>query len=428
MAVKARRTQITVKDTSASLAAANKIFEIDTIIIESDTSVSKRADGVTAYNSLTDITGEKVFTQAEKTKLTGIATGATANSTDAQLRDRSLHTGNMPATNVTESSAKRFVTDTEKGVWNAKQAALVSGSNIKTINSTSLLGSTNITLAPLVGNLVPEVNLPPFELMDRVNPEYLTAVGADPATSLLSLEWSAMDSLIRGGYSAIIPVFASSAPTVINLSSPTVSGLSARFVDPLVWWGQQSRHGYVTTAVTQDRSLLRIGTTMLFMPIGFRVKSSFVMGDANAGKNFFQGMLGTASDIGSPVILGTSNLAMIAIGIDPTDTTLRIFTNDASTSTPTKLDLGINYPMNTSMTDVYEWELWVKAGIRTLNYKVVRKNYSTGAIVNQTTGTITTNLPLDTRSMGFHSYLSNNNTLTIMTAETGITSFRRLNP
>jgi hemin uptake protein HemP len=32
--------------------------------------------------------------------------------------------------------------------WNAKQAALVSGTNIKTVNSTSLLGSGNITVIP----------------------------------------------------------------------------------------------------------------------------------------------------------------------------------------------------------------------------------------------------------------------------------------
>lgn len=33
------------------------------------------------------------YTSAEKTKLSGIATGATANATDAQLRDRATHTG-----------------------------------------------------------------------------------------------------------------------------------------------------------------------------------------------------------------------------------------------------------------------------------------------------------------------------------------------
>jgi hypothetical protein len=38
---------------------------------------------------------------AAKTKLDGIATGATANSTDAQLRDRSTHTGTQAASTIT---------------------------------------------------------------------------------------------------------------------------------------------------------------------------------------------------------------------------------------------------------------------------------------------------------------------------------------
>lgn len=43
-------------------------------------------------------------------------------------------------------STHRLVTDTEKSTWNGKQDALVSGTNIKTINSTSLLGSGNISV------------------------------------------------------------------------------------------------------------------------------------------------------------------------------------------------------------------------------------------------------------------------------------------
>lgn len=41
------------------------------------------------------------YTSAEKTKLSGIATSATANATDAQLRDRSTHTGTQAISTVT---------------------------------------------------------------------------------------------------------------------------------------------------------------------------------------------------------------------------------------------------------------------------------------------------------------------------------------
>lgn len=41
------------------------------------------------------------YTTAEKTKLSGIASGATANATDAQLRDRATHTGTQAISTVT---------------------------------------------------------------------------------------------------------------------------------------------------------------------------------------------------------------------------------------------------------------------------------------------------------------------------------------
>lgn len=80
---------------------------------------------------LTDVN----FTAALNTKLAGIATGATANATDAQLRDRSTHTGVQPASSITEDATHRFVTDTEKSAWNAKLDA----------TSPALLGSPTTT-------------------------------------------------------------------------------------------------------------------------------------------------------------------------------------------------------------------------------------------------------------------------------------------
>ena len=77
------------------------------------------------------------FTTALNTKLTGIATGATANSTDAQLRDRSTHTGTQATSTITGL-------DTALA---GKQATLVSATNIKTVNGVSLLGSGDIVIA-----------------------------------------------------------------------------------------------------------------------------------------------------------------------------------------------------------------------------------------------------------------------------------------
>ena len=58
---------------------------------------------VTASGTLTISygTGFQGYTAAESVKLAGIATGATANATDAALRDRATHTGTQPHTTIT---------------------------------------------------------------------------------------------------------------------------------------------------------------------------------------------------------------------------------------------------------------------------------------------------------------------------------------
>ena len=120
------------------------------------------------------------MTGADKTKLDGVATGATANATNAELRDRSTHTGSQAASTISDfastvratvltglslaSGAAITAADSALVAWGklqkqitdlvaavgGKQDALVSGTNIKTLNGSSLLGPGNIavTAAP----------------------------------------------------------------------------------------------------------------------------------------------------------------------------------------------------------------------------------------------------------------------------------------
>jgi hypothetical protein len=118
------------------------------------------------------------MTGADKTKLDGVATGATANATNAELRDRSTHTGTQTASTISDfaetvratvltglslaSGAAITATDSALIAWGklqkqitdlvaavgGKQDTLVSGTNIKTVNGSSLLGSGNVAVAP----------------------------------------------------------------------------------------------------------------------------------------------------------------------------------------------------------------------------------------------------------------------------------------
>ena len=61
---------------------------------------------------------------------------------------------------ITEGSTNLFVTSSEKSTWNAKQDALVSGTNIKTVNGNSLLWSGDVVI-PLGKNDIVRSTLPP---------------------------------------------------------------------------------------------------------------------------------------------------------------------------------------------------------------------------------------------------------------------------
>lgn len=58
--------------------------------------------GTLSADDTVDGTTNKVYTSAEKTKLSGIATGATANSSDATLLARANHTGTQTASTISD--------------------------------------------------------------------------------------------------------------------------------------------------------------------------------------------------------------------------------------------------------------------------------------------------------------------------------------
>jgi hypothetical protein len=74
----------------------------------SDATLLNRANhtGTQTADTITDGTTNKAFLATERTKLSGIATGATANSSDATLLNRANHTGTQA-----ESTITNLVTD-----------------------------------------------------------------------------------------------------------------------------------------------------------------------------------------------------------------------------------------------------------------------------------------------------------------------------
>lgn len=104
-------------------------------VVLTNTDVGAAATSHTHPSATTSVAG--YLSTTDKTKLDAIASGATANSSDATLLNRANHTGTQA-----QSTIVNLTTDLA-----AKQATLVSGTNIKTINGNSLLGAGDITIS-----------------------------------------------------------------------------------------------------------------------------------------------------------------------------------------------------------------------------------------------------------------------------------------
>jgi hypothetical protein len=136
---------------------------------------------------------------------------------------------------------------------------------------------------------------------------------------------------------------------------------------------------------------------------GFRFVGSYIYSDQSAGgTNWFVpnarqfcglASVGTILGISSTTTV-ESQINIIGLGSDATDTNLQIFHNDAS-GTATKIDLGATFPSNKTGAvangEVYTLELYNDYLSTSVKYRVTK--VSTG---EQTTGTITTNLPAST--------------------------------
>ena len=122
---------VTGLDTALSGKAASVHNHVTSDVTGLDTALNAKVDKEAGKGlSSSD------YTSTEKTKLSGIADNA----------NNYTHPANHPASVITQDENNRFVTDVEKAAWTAKQAALVSGTNIKTVNGTSILGSGDMAL------------------------------------------------------------------------------------------------------------------------------------------------------------------------------------------------------------------------------------------------------------------------------------------
>lgn len=91
-------------------------------------------------DKITDGTTNKAFLATERTKLSGVSTAATANATDASLRDRTTHTGVQSADTLTSGTTNKLYVAADV----TKLAGIAAGATVNSPDAT-LLGRANHT-------------------------------------------------------------------------------------------------------------------------------------------------------------------------------------------------------------------------------------------------------------------------------------------
>jgi len=101
---------------------------------------------VSANTDVVANTAKNSYPSADATKLSGIEAGAEVNDTAAEIKTKYESNANTNAFTDAEKSklANQSGTNTGDQDLSGLQATLVSGTNIKTINNSSILGSGNI--------------------------------------------------------------------------------------------------------------------------------------------------------------------------------------------------------------------------------------------------------------------------------------------
>ncbi len=160
--------------------------------------------------------------------------------------------------------------------------------------------------------------------------------------------------------------------------------INAAVAEPIATTNTLSRMRRVSlTAAANTFSGARETNNSLLMSSGWTLRARFGIKTSVTNGRLVVGCHGAWTGTVDP----SAALNILAVAKDSADTNLQIMHNDG-TGTATKINLGANFPANTSGTDYYDVEFDVAVGGLSVTYRVLRVN--TGDVA---TGTITTDLP-----------------------------------
>jgi hypothetical protein len=142
--------------------------------------------GTQSADTVVDGTTNHVFTAADDTKLGGIATGATANDTDANLKARANHTGTQSADTLTDGTTNKAFLATERtkltgiatsATANSSDATLLARANHTGTQAAATISDFQATVDARISTVLDIAGAP--GTLDTLN-ELAAALGDDP--------------------------------------------------------------------------------------------------------------------------------------------------------------------------------------------------------------------------------------------------------
>lgn len=414
-------------------------------------------------NSLLGSGNVSVGTVTSVAALTIGTSGTDVTSTVATGTTTPVITLNIP----TASAANRgALSSADWSTFNSKQETLVSGTNIKTINGTSVLGSGNITVSAGAagstgniqynsgGSLAATANLNYDVATERLqilgtDPDIeFQAIATEPAVPgagrmLLyakNIGGRILPKIIgpSGFDTALQTAFAQNKIAIYNPTGnsntvPVIFGLNltangtatARAVATTNVFTRARRLGYVSASQAGNYTGLYnvVANTQFTVGTGtvgvggfyFVIRFGFVDAVTQAIK--FVGMTSTTAAptvTASPATFTNS----IGVGCATGDTNLSIYFGGSAAQTP--IALGANFPAKTNGVDWYELILFAPSNANnTVSYRLLRINTNNIAEGTLTAATPGTQLPLSTTLLGPRIYTSNNATATAVALDIG---------